>query len=124
MVLLEVAAVGLDGDWVVLDVITPPIDGLVEPELLAGLAFSPNNELKAWAGSMTAPVIKPPIPEPKLDNEVPIPLNASVKPLNPVPKLCPALATVPPCAVASLKNNPINAIPTSGIAILVIDTKV
>lgn len=124
MVLLEVAAVGLDGDWVVLDVITPPIDGLVEPELLAGLAFRPNNELKACAGFITAPLMNPPMPEPKSDKDVPMPLNASVKPLNPVPKLCPALATVPPCAVASLKNNPINAIPTKGIAILVIDTKV
>lgn len=84
--MLDVDAVGLDGNWVVLDVITPPMEGLVEPELFAGLAFKPNNELKACAGWITAPVMNPPIPEPKLLNEVPMPLNASVKPLNPVPK--------------------------------------
>ena len=85
VVLLDVDALGDDGDCVVLDVTTPPIEGLVEPELLAGFAPNPNNELKACAGCITAPVMNPPIPEPKLLNEVPIPLNASVKPLNPVP---------------------------------------
>ena len=64
VVLLDVDALGDDGDCVVLDVTTPPIEGLVEPELLAGFAPNPNNELKACAGCITAPVMNPPIPEP------------------------------------------------------------
>ena len=50
VVLLDVDALGVDGVCVVLDVTTPPIEGLVEPELLAGLAPRPSKELKAWAG--------------------------------------------------------------------------